>query len=41
MEGFKFCMNCGYKLEVSDNFCPNCGVKLGQSEDKHHAHSQS
>lgn len=33
MEGFKFCMNCGYKLEASDNFCPNCGVRLGQSED--------
>ena len=28
MEGFNYCMNCGYKLDPSDNFCPNCGVKL-------------
>ena len=33
MNGFKFCMNCGYELEISDRFCPNCGVKVGESED--------
>lgn len=33
MNGFKFCMNCGYELEISDKFCPNCGIRVGQSED--------
>lgn len=28
----KFCMNCGNKLEASDNFCSNCGVKVGKAE---------
>lgn len=33
MKGFKFCMNCGSELEISDRFCPNCGIKVGHSED--------
>lgn len=33
MSRFKFCMNCGNKLEISDNFCPNCGVKIGKRDD--------
>lgn len=33
MSQSKFCMNCGNKLEMSDNFCPNCGVKVGKSDD--------
>ena len=28
MKGFNYCINCGSKLDPSDNFCPNCGVKL-------------
>ena len=33
MNKFKFCMNCGNRLEISDNFCPNCGVKVGKGDD--------
>lgn len=32
MSGFNYCMNCGSKLDVSDNFCSNCGAKVGESE---------
>ena len=32
MKGFKFCSECGFKLQPSDKFCPNCGVKLGYSD---------
>lgn len=32
MSRFKFCMNCGNKLDASDNFCSNCGVKVGKAE---------
>lgn len=34
MDGFNFCSNCGYKLDLSDNFCPNCGVKLGNNVEE-------
>ncbi|MCH4164322.1 MAG: zinc-ribbon domain-containing protein [Lentilactobacillus diolivorans] len=26
-QNFKFCINCGSQISISDNFCPNCGSK--------------
>ncbi len=33
---YKFCPNCGYKLEDSFVYCPKCGYKVGElSTDSH------
>lgn len=30
-ESFKFCTNCGRKIQLSNNFCGSCGHKIGRS----------
>lgn len=33
MGNYRFCMNCGNKLDASDNFCSSCGVRVGKADE--------
>ena len=32
--GFKFCPECGTKVDADANFCPNCGTRLDSLEEE-------
>ena len=32
--GFKFCPECGTKVDAGANFCPNCGTRLDSLEEE-------
>ena len=32
--GFKFCPECGTKVDADARFCPNCGIRLEALEEE-------